>query len=649
MGVRVDNLADLEKVITGAFEAWRPPPRLSLSEWADSYFFLSAESAAEAGRWKTLPYQRGIMDAITDPAVEQVSLLKSARIGYTKILNATVGYYIHQNPSSILVVQPTVEDAKGYSKEEIAPMLRDCPVLAGLVFDDPEAATGPKDTGNTILHKKFPGGVLSMVGANSGTGFRRISRKVIIFDEVDGYPPSAGSEGDQIKLGIRRSEAFWDRKIIAGSTPLVAGRSRIEALFEAGDRRRFFVPCPQCGHKAPLVFSGDGGHEMKWPKDAPEEAFFSCQANGCVIEHKDKRAIVAAGEWRSSAPFRGHASFHVWAAYSYNANTTWGHIAREFLEAKDNPETLKTFVNTVLGETWKDKGDAPDWERIYNRRESYTIGEVPAGVRFLTCGVDVQKDRWVYEVVGWGDGKESWSIDSGVIPGDTSNEADWLKLDELLDRQYRAATGLVLSVACMAVDSGFNTQMVYNWARRHPMSRVMAIKGSSTARTLLNSPTPVDVNHRGKRIARGYKVWPIGVDIAKAELYGLLRLPLPEEGKPYPPGFCHFPEYGENYFKQLTSEQLVAHVNERTRFTSYEWQIIPGRENHFLDARVYARASAAMLGVDRMRPATPAAPPPEPTPREAPPVVAPPAPRKSPKRSDSRFLQAGGRAKGWLR
>jgi phage terminase large subunit GpA-like protein len=643
----LNDFADIEIVLGTAMRAWRPPPRLTLSDWAERHFFLSAESAAEPGRWKTIPYQRGIMNAVTDPAIEQISVMKSARVGYTKVINAAVGYHLHQAPCPILVVQPTVDDAKGYSKEEIAPMLRDCPDLAKIVFEDSEES-GPKDSGNTILHKQFPGGVLSMIGANSGSGFRRISRKLVVFDEVDAYPPSAGSDGDQIKLGIKRSEYYWDRKILAGSTPLIAGASRIERLFESGDQRRYYVPCPQCGHLASLVFSGDAGHRMTFDVARPAEAFFTCQENGCAIEHRDKRAMIEAGEWRASAPFTGHASFHIWAAYSYSPNATWGHIAAEFLDAKQNSETLKTFVNTVLGETWKDRGDAPDWERLYQRRDDYLSGTVPPGVLFLTAGVDVQKDRWVYEVVGWGAGKESWSVDSGVLLGDTSNEASWSKLDALLDRSFVTSTGVPMSILCMGVDSGFQTNTVYNWARRHPMSRVIALKGVAGARTLLGTPTPVDVTVRGKRISRGYKVWTIGVDVAKSELYGWLGLAPPERGAPFPPGFCHFPELSEDYFKQLTAEHLVASVT-RQGFTKLEWQLIPGRENHVLDCRIYARGAAALVGLDRLK---------MPTASSASAARPIEEPKTEPSRTRARppgsFLQRRGSigrdaGKGWLR
>ena len=226
-----------------AFLAFKPPKKLTLSEWADEYAYLSAESSAEGGRWRTLPYQKGIMDAITDPNVEQVTVMKSARVGYSKILNHIIAYHVHMDPCPIMIVQPTIEDAAGYSKEEIAPMIRDTKCLRGLIAD-----AKAKDSTNTILQKQFPGGTLSLVGANSARGFRRVSRRIVLFDETDGYPATAGTEGDQIKLGIRRTEYYWNRKIVAGSTPTVQDFSRIEQLFGQSDQRKYYVPCPDCGH-----------------------------------------------------------------------------------------------------------------------------------------------------------------------------------------------------------------------------------------------------------------------------------------------------------------------------------------------------------------------------------------------------------------
>jgi phage terminase large subunit GpA-like protein len=592
--------AKLDDVIANAMKAWKPPQRRSLSEWADEFFVLSPESAAEPGRWRTLPYQRGLMDAITDPAVTQVSIMKSARIGYTLCVTATIGYHIHQDPASILVVQPTVEDAKNFSKESIAPMIRDVPVLADIHFRE-LGEKGPKDSSNTLRHKAFPGGVLSLIGANSGSGFRRISRRVILLDEVDAYPPSAGSEGDPVKLATMRSQAFWNRKIISGSTPLIAGHSRIEELFLAGDQRRYHVPCPHCGHVDILVFrEGPRGHWMAWPEGKPSKAHFVCSKNGCVIEHKSKRWMIERGGWRGDAPFKGHASFHIWAAYSHAPNATWGQIATEFVEAKSDPEKLKTFITTILGETWVERGEAPPWENLYRRREQYQAGTVPDGTVLLTAGVDVQKDRLVFEVVAWCNDKSSYSIDQGCIPGEPSTAIPWLALDEMLNGSWPDSHGVEHSIRMMAVDAGNWAQAVYNWCRTKPLSRVIAVRGYSAASTLIGRPTKVDVTVSGRTLSRGYRVWMVGVSIAKTELYGWLCLEPPlDSSAPFPPGYCHFPDsYGEEFFKELTAEQLVA-VKKRGGYTVLEWSLIPNRQNHALDARIYARCAAALCGLDR--------------------------------------------------
>lgn len=605
----------LDELFARALQAWQPPAQLSLSQWAEANFVLSAETSAEPGPWRTLPYQREILDAITDPRVTQVTWMKSARVGYTLCLSAAIGYYIHHEPSSIFVVQPTVDDAKGFSKETIAPMLRDVPVLAQVVFADlEETGKGPKDSSQTLTHKAFPGGILSLAGANSGTGFRRISRRIVMFDEVDAYPLSAGVEGDPIKLGMKRSEYFWNRKIIAGSTPLVSGTSRIEEMYQAGDRRRYYVPCPECRRMDYLRFNvrrddedHETGHVMRWTNRDPKTACFECRGCGCAIEESSKRWMLEHGEWRAEGEFNGHASFHLWAAYSVSPNATWAQIVEEFLATEKNPRKLQTFVNTTLAETFSERGDAPDWEILQDRAEDYAPGTVPprSGVIVLTCGVDVQKDRLMYEVVGWQPNKENFSVEAGALYGDTSSltspDSAWRKLDGLLGRSFPVEGGGEMPIAMMGVDSGYNTQTVYNWCRQHPMSRVIACKGQSGAqgaRMLVSPPSPVDVKVNGKPLRRGYKVWPIGVDIAKSEFYGWLALKRkPTEA--LPDGYCHFPAHGPEYFQQITAEVLVTTTGPTGR-KRMEWQVQPNRENHYLDCRILARVAVAVLGLDQL-------------------------------------------------
>lgn len=585
-----------ELLANTVLSGFTPPPQLTLSQWADEHYYLSAESSAEVGRWKTLPYQREPMDMVTDPDCETISWMKSARVGYTKILNATVGYHMDYAPCPIMLVQPSDDDAKEYSKDEIFPMLRDVPRLSALIREPV-----PGEPQESLTYKPFKGGVIHMVGAISPKSFRRVSRKIILLDEVDGYPVSAGDEGDPERLAIKRSEYYWDRKIIRGSTPTIDGHSRIHRAFEQGDQRHFYVPCPHCKEEQVLKFPN-----LKWPKGKPEEAAFACEHCGVLIEYRYQRWMVENGRWIAHAPenftrYR-HASFHIWQAYSYSPNATWGQIATDFENAKkEGPEGLKTFVNTVLGEVWKDKGEAPDWERLYERRENYPIGSVPAGGLFITCGVDVQKHGFIYVVKAWGRGKESWLVDWGTLAGDPSLKATQNQLDALLNHSYPHEHGVSMPISTMAVDSGAFTQTVYNWCRKYPMQRVMAIKGMPRGSVLLGAPVSIDVNINGKRMARGYKYWPVGGAVAKTEIYGFLKLdkPTEESKEPFPPGYCHHPQVGEDYFKQLTGEQLIPKRNKRG-YVNMEWQKIPGRENHVLDGEVYARAAAAHFGLDRL-------------------------------------------------
>jgi terminase, large subunit len=569
-------------------EAFRPPRRMSLSEWADEYAVLSAESSAEAGRWKTIPYQKGIMDAFTDPSVEQISVMKSARVGYTKILNHVIAYHIHQDPCSIMMVQPTIEDAEGYSKEEIAPMLRDTPCLRGLVSD-----AKAKDGSNNTLTKMFPGGTLGLVGANSPRGFRRVSRRVVLFDEVDGYPASAGAEGDQIKLGIRRTEYFWNRKIVAGSTPTVKDYSRIERLFGQGDQRRYFVPCSQCGHMQYLKFPN-----LKWDKTEdgehlPETAHFVCEANGCVIEHKDKRSMVERGEWIPTAPGNGrHVSFHIWAAYSYSPNATWSDLVREFLEAKKDPESLKTFVNTALGETWEeDYSNKVGADGLMARAEMYTPGEAPKEVLIVTRAVDVQDNRFEISTYGWARGEESWLIDHSVIHGDPARAELWKQLDEALLPAVKRSDGVKLPVSAIAIDTGGHfTHEVYAYTReRKSVMRIIGVKGHSQRnKPAISKPTKVDVNMRGQSLKGGAEVYMIGSDTIKTTIFGRLRLDEPG------PGYIHFHTgLKADFYEQLTSEKQVTRLIKG--FPVREWILPPNKRNEALDCLVMNYAALQWL------------------------------------------------------
>ena len=594
-----------KRVVAAIRKALRPSPRLALSAWADRYARLSAESSHKTGRWKTIPYQRGIMDAITDRRIERVSVRKSARVGYTKILNHAVGYYAHYDPCPIMIVQPTIGDAEGYSKDEIEPMIRDTPVLRGLF-----PAQDKREKGNTILHKLFRGGQLRLVGADSPRGFRRVSMRFVGFDETDGYAQTAGEEGDQIKLGEARAGYFWNRKFLYGSTPTLDQTSRINRLFKRGDMRFYFVPCPHCDQPQILEWKN-----LRWDKGKPETAHFACAHNGCVIEYRHQRWMIEEADRRQQAgvpgfgwvatnpdPEPGHASFHIWAAYSYAPNATWAHLAREWLSAHKSVEERKTFINTVLGETYKGEGDAPEWKKLYDRRALYKIGIVPTGGIILFAGVDVQKDRLEVEVVAYGRRMRSWSVDYRVIPGDTSQldgpNSPYRKLDELLAEVFPTEGGGEARIRRLAIDSGYNTNTVYQWVQRQTINRVIAVDGRDTYSMIIGQPKAVEVKVSGKRKSRSVKLWPIGSSLVKTELYGWLKQekPTDESGEDLPWGYCEFPQYGEEYFRQLTAEEIVPRLVKG--FRRYQWEKVYER-NEAIDCRVYARAASALEGIDR--------------------------------------------------
>ena len=563
-----------------AFAAFKPPKKLTLSEWADEYAYLSAESSAEGGRWHTLPYQKGIMDAITDPNIEQVTVMKSARVGYSKILNHIIAYHIHQDPCGIMVVQPTIEDAVGYSKEEIAPMIRDTKVLTNLVSD---AKT--RDSNNTILQKQFPGGVLSLVGANSARGFRRVSRRIVLFDETDGYPASAGTEGDQIKLGIARTQYFWNRKIVAGSTPTIKDFSRIERLFEQSDQRRYYVPCPDCGHMQYLRWPN-----MRWEGVDTDNVSYACEECGVLIPHNKKRWMVERGEWRATQPGNGrHVGFHIWAAYSYSPNAEWSNLAEEFELSKHDPEQLKTWINTTLGETWEDEyaskvGADALMERAAEAK--YEITVPPPEALVLCMGCDVQDDRLSMSVFGFGRNEEMFLVDRKVIYGSPARADLWKQMDEVLMGKYINQDGFEMKIESAAIDTGGHyTQETYQYVRERSQLGLIGIKGiGQKGKPPLGKPTTQDINFSGKALRRGVKLFPVGVDVIKTMLHNKLKNA--EKGE----GYIHFyPTITHDYFEELTAERQV--LRYKHGYQERVWMKKSNARNEALDEMVYSWAA----------------------------------------------------------
>jgi phage terminase large subunit GpA-like protein len=555
-------------------KALKPPPKLTVSEWADAYRVLSSEAAAEPGKWSTsrAEYQRGMMDAVSDPSIETIVLMTCAQVGKTELINNVVGYHIHQDPAPMLVVQPTLEMAQTWSKDRLSPCLRDTPVLAGKV-KDPRS----RDSGNTTLHKSFAGGHVTACGANSPSSLASRPCRIILCDEVDRYPLSAGSEGDPVSLAKKRSSTFWNRKIILVSTPTEKGASRIEQAYDESDQRKYFVQCPDCDEYQVLKWS-----QVKWEDQNPYSARYTCECCGTLWDDTARFRAIRYGEWRATSEAKGKiAGFHLNGLYS--PWTPLYEAVSDFMSSKRDPMRLKTWVNTFLGETWEEQGDRIDEFDLIERCENWGK-DLPEDVLLLTAGVDVQDNRLEIEIVGWGRGEESWSISYQTIYGDPSTSELWARLDTVLQEKFTHPTLGEIIVRGACVDSGGHyTQQVYNYARLRAGRRVFAIKGiGGEGKPVAGRPTK---NNIGK-----INLFPVGVDTAKEIVYA--RLKMKEEGD----GYCHFPiGRDEEYFRMLTAEKKVTkYFKGRPRM---EWQKIRTR-NEALDCRVYATAALAILNAN---------------------------------------------------
>jgi phage terminase large subunit GpA-like protein len=537
---------------------------------------LSREASAEAGKYRTdrAPYQRGILEACSDPLVEQVVVMSSAQVGKTEIELNVVGFYIDQDPAPILVVLPTVDpDAKAWSVDRLAPMLRDTPRLRGKVRD-PRS----RDSGNKILHKTFPGGHITLVGANSPSGLASRPIRVALFDEVDRFPASAGTEGDPVNLGVKRTSTFWNRKIVKVSTPTFKDFSRIEADWKLSDQRFFEVPCPHCGARQRLEWK-----HLHWETGKPASAAYACEKCGAIIDEVHKPRMLAGGRWVPTNPGSRIAGFHLNALYSPWAR--WGELARDFLEAKGSPERLRVFVNTVLGEPWEERGEQIEVTALAGRRERWT-GDVPAGAGVLTAGVDIQGDRLELVVYGWGAGEEAWTVAHHRIYGDPEQSDVWERLETLRTKAYRHESGVDLRIRACGIDSGAFTHAVYRYVRPRQRQGVHALKGQSTrGRALLGRPS-------AKANRQGVRIWPVGVDTAKDVLFARLRMQAPG------PGYIHFgppgPDGGDDeYLAQFGAEKVVARFVKGVRIREYR----PLRDrNEAIDLYVYALAALYSLG-----------------------------------------------------
>ncbi|MCD8201265.1 MAG: phage terminase large subunit family protein [Clostridia bacterium] len=577
----------------------KPPEELTVTQWAERERRLSTESSAEPGIWRTsrTPYLRAPMDAFTDPKIRRIVMVAAAQVGKSEFINNCIGYVIDQDPGSILFVQPTTIDAKDYSKLRIAPMIRDCPSLA-----DKVAAPKSRDSGNTVLQKTYPGGILTMCGSTEAHALASKPIRYVFGDERDRWALSAGSEGDPWDLAMARQTTFYNAKAVETSTPTIKNSSAIEASYSQGTMERWKSKCPHCGSYHEIRFS-----DIRYEYDKKEvnhkttykvgKIFYACPSCGCVSDELTMKRQPA--KWEADNPSayeNGIRSFWLTAFVSQWAS--WESIILQYLDAIGNSRKLQVVYNTCFGELWEDRGDLEDEDSLMARREDYgtcedgTPVELPDGVLLLTAGVDTQDDRMEYEVVGHGHFGETWGIEKGVILGRPDEAETWRKLDEMVfNRVFHFRDGIGLRQSMSFVDEGGHfTQDVRLHCRERIGRKVFCIKGIGGPDKPYTAPPKkqkIVVNQITLGTCWQYQ---IGVDSGKQIIMDNLSVQTP--GQKY----CHFPrrdDYGERYFAGLLSERLEYDASKKQPWI---WKKLPGHErNEVLDCRNYAMAALKAL------------------------------------------------------
>jgi phage terminase large subunit GpA-like protein len=568
----------LQIVYGAARLALVPRPRIPVSEWADAHRTVAPGTSPEPGPWRTnrVPYLREPMDAVSDPAVERVVCMWASQLGKSELLINVIGYFVHQDPSPILFVQPTEGAADSFSKERLAPTFRESPSLRNLISET------ERDKDNTIQLKKFPGGYLAMAWATSPTALASRPIRIVLSDEIDRWVVSTGKDGDPLAQAIQRTANFHNRKIVLISTPTTEGESAIERAYEDTDQRRFHVPCPRCGVFQVLEWSGVIYKNAVGEVDL-DNVYYRCADCKGRIEERDRPAMIDAGEWKPENPGHAHRGFQLSSLYS--PWVRWSELAAEWARAnKDRDQRgKKEFINLRLGELWIENRDEITVEALEKNREEYEA-EIPDGALLLVAGVDVQDNRLEVEIVGWGALKESWGIHYAILPGDTSTPAPWVALDALLARTWSRADESKVPLWCACIDSGgHRTDEVYEFCRDRTARNVFAVKGYAGAgRPIVGKPTLNKLRAN---------LFAVGVDGAKEVLYSRLMLALPG------PGACHFPVaretgYDAEYFKGLVSERRKAKVRAGRRVLAW---VQTYARNEPLDCRVYATAAMELV------------------------------------------------------
>ncbi len=561
---------------------WEPKRPLTVSEWSDANRVLSVVGSAEPGPWKTArtPYLREIMDQLSEGSPARlVAFMKSSQVGGTEVASNWLGYIMSHAKGPVAVVMPTEKSLNDWMSQKFEPMASATPAVAAVL-----AKRSNNASDNNAQRKKFTGGILYAKTAGSTAELKSTSLRYAIADECDEYDWST-TQGDPLGLLEVRLTTFHDRKLYIPSSPTMKDASRIEELYEAGDRRRYQVPCPHCHELQPLVWAN-----LRWHKkpDNPRritDAWYVCRECGAEIPEHHKPDMLARGRWVAEAPGAPHPSYHISALYSpIGLGLTWPELAAEWIEAQDDPAKLMRFMNTRLGETWADRSRDIKPNALEARAEPYELRTIPPGCLVLTAGCDVQDDRIEIQILGHGRGDRVWTIDYHVLPGNPADEAVWDKLADYLTATFINSTGRTLRIEAAGIDSGgHHTHAVYAFVRSGRVRRALALKGaSSPGRAILGKPSQQDVTWRGKTAKKGVLLYSVGADTAKHLLYARLNGDADKDPADRKVRFSQQIDTG--FYDQLVSETFNPRKNR--------WEIKKGKRNEALDTWVYALAAS---------------------------------------------------------
>lgn len=570
----------LATLIESISDSLLPPESLTLTEWADKKRILPRASSSEHGQWRTsrFPFLAEIMDKLSpQDKTEQVVIMKGAQLGFTEIGLNWIFYTIDHNPCPVLYVQKTIEAVEKFNRQRFNKSIDAMPELEKKLI-----TRGKKYSNTTKRMKMFPGGIVILGGANSAASLRSMPIQNLILDEEDSFEADIQQEGSPSELAIRRTANFPNRKILRISTPTVKETSVIEPLFEEGDQRRFYVPCPYCKNKDWIRW-----HNIKYDDDNPKTAKLRCEKCEKLIPECKKTWMLERGEWVPENPGGAFPSYHISSLYSPLGFYSWKDAVKLWLSAQKNfdKSLLKVFINTVLGETFTEAGKTIRASWLEERKEQY-LHPVPEGVLVITAGCDVQDHMIACEVVGWGAGEESWSLAYQTFTGDTEYRPVWDALDMFLRQQWPHPSGQILNPVCVAIDSGFRTKVVYDYCLQREYMRFYPVKGRfGWGNGYIRRPA--------NRTKEGVWMFISFVDELKSKVYSHLRVEDPG------PGYCHFPDYpshNDQFFKMMTAETLkTARKGGRSALV---WELPKGRRNEALDCRCYNIAALTIMNIN---------------------------------------------------